>query len=191
LYYWSRAYRTHYDEHNNKYDDLLPVIVIVLTGYTMHPEKKRLKSVYTLQDQLDPSYVIPDLKLVFLEYDKFNKDEESFASDEDEWINFFKNWQTKPTKLKNIVLEKAYRTITVLNFTESEKLEYEATEKEEADRFENERTLRHEGHIEGYHEAMDVMKQVMKMINEGKSNDEISRELKVPIEDVSEVRTLK
>lgn len=152
---WCREYRLHYDPPN--YETLLPIYIIYLTNQFIYSNNK-YKSYFKLCDELDPTNKIPLLNYIIFEISKFQIGRD--MDEEQEWINFFKNYKYKPSNLKNQVLEKAYHIIQFKNLTDQEYEFYSLLEIQNDDRHKIQQTLL-DHHVEGEREdiAMKLIRQ--------------------------------
>ena len=105
------------------HDDLMPVILLSLTGRTLFDKKVDCISYHLNVESKTQKRYLFSLSYVFIELPKFKKKAEDLKSNEDEWLYFFAEWnktQEPPSTIKDPFVLEAYKTIEQFNLTEAE-----------------------------------------------------------------------
>ncbi|HQS94613.1 MAG TPA: Rpn family recombination-promoting nuclease/putative transposase [Alphaproteobacteria bacterium] len=105
------------------HDDLMPVILLSLTGRTLFDKEVDCISYHLNVESKTQKRYLFSLSYVFIELPKFKKKAEDLKSIEDEWLYFFAEWnktQEPPPTIKDPFVLEAYNAIEQFNLTESE-----------------------------------------------------------------------
>ncbi|HQS83687.1 MAG: hypothetical protein B7Y25_01830 [Alphaproteobacteria bacterium 16-39-46] len=108
------------------HDDLMPVILLSLTGRTLFDKEVDCISYHLNVESKTQKRYLFSLSYVFIELPKFKKKAEDLKSVEDEWLYFFAEWnktQAPPATIKDPFVLEAYNAIEQFNLTE---VEYDA-----------------------------------------------------------------
>ena len=107
----------------NTHDDLMPVILLSLTGKSLFDNEVDCISYHWNVESKTQKRYLFSLSYVFIELPKFKKKAEDLKSVEDEWLYLFTEWnrtQEPPSTIKDPFVLEAYHTIEHFNLTETE-----------------------------------------------------------------------
>jgi len=190
VYYASKTYATQMDK-GGKYADLKEVIFIAITDFTMFPGKKDYISMHNIRDIKTNEHDLKDFSFAFLELPKFDK--HNGGEGIDEWCDLFKNAKNyKSINTDNPVIQKAYKTLEMSNWSEQDLLDYQAYEKILLDNQAREDQVRDEGIDKGKNEK--AIEMATKMLIKKKPIEEIIEFTglsKEQIDDIKESLSIK
>ena len=140
-YYAAKTYTNQLDRGNGEYVSLKKVLFLAIAEYVLFPDDPRYKSTYTTRNEITNKCDLKDLKFIFIELPKFNKNKiEDLQTYEEKWCYFLKNAhnaddETTAEFVRNSgeVIQKAYHELEVHNWTRSELDTYEDREKSAKD----------------------------------------------------------
>lgn len=127
VYYASKTYALQLGAKQS-YRALSPVVAISILDFSLFPDKKAYKSIHNILDIKTHEHDLQELSFAFVELSKFNKQEHELKSDEDKWLYFLKNIDTKkhiPEPLKEGVFKEACNAAERMKWTEEEFNAYE------------------------------------------------------------------
>lgn len=157
LYYASKTYASQMNK-GGEYEYLKEVIFIAITNFVMFLDKKDYISVHNIRDVKTNENDIKDFSFVFVELPKFNNSNSSKGIDA--WCDLFKNAQNqKSVNTNNPIIQKAYSTLEISNWSEQELLDYQAYEKILMDHQAREDQVRAEGEQKA---KIDMIKKLFK-----------------------------
>jgi predicted transposase/invertase (TIGR01784 family) len=143
VYYASKTYATQMDK-GGKYSDLKEVIFIAITDFVMFPEKEAYISTHSIRDTETNEHDLKDFSFAFIELPKYKKHDG--AQGVDEWCDLFKYAKGRITvSTSNPIIQKAYDTLEMSNWSEQDLLDYQAYEKIMLDNQAREDQVRDEG----------------------------------------------
>lgn len=153
VYYASKTYATQMDK-GGKYADLKEVIFIAITDFVMFPDKKGYISTHNIRDTKTNEHDLKDFSFAFLELPKFDKHDGIKGIDE--WCDLFKNAKyRKSVDTDSPIMQKAYKTLEMSNWSEQDLLDYQAYEKILLDNQAREDQVRDE-------KAIEIAKEMLK-----------------------------
>lgn len=181
---------------------LTPVYVVGILNFTINDNPEYKDDIITIVELKDRHNNVfnENLKLIFLEMTKFQKEEENLETTMDKWLFAMKNMcrlNEKPSTLKEPIFNRLFEVAKVQSFTDAERLSYEESLKNILDMqsvinsSENkgiEKGIeigRAEGRAEG--EFAMLSKMVVSMSHKGKTPSEIADILEVELAVVEEI----
>ena len=173
------------------HDDLMPVIILSLTGRTLFERDVDCISYHLNVESKTQKRYLFSLSYVFIELPKFKKKAEDLKSIEDEWLYFFAEWnktQAPPSTIKDPFVLEAYNAIEKFNLSQAEYDAYLRSRlAQEADDLMINKTIA-EGIEKG--EKLNAQKTALKLFKMGIDADIISKatdlthvEIKAPIKE--------
>eukprot|EP01041_Mallomonas_annulata_P001459 gene1459-2806_t len=141
-------------ENGGKYSDLKGVVFIAIMDFIMFPHKSAYISTHTIRDIDTNEHDLNILSFSFIELAKYQKHDTT--SGIEEWYDLLKFTNDyKAVKTSNPVIQKAYKSLEMANWTEDELMNYQADKKL---MFDNQSILeqaRKEAYEEAFEEAYD------------------------------------
>jgi len=120
-YYGAHAY-TSQIQTGKKHADLLPIVVIAVLKESILPPNIDVISYHRTLEEKTGQHYLQELSYVFVELQKFHKNEEELLNFEDEWLFFLKGAHTSshPPLLKDPCVNQAFETMERANWTPEE-----------------------------------------------------------------------
>ena len=158
LYYWSCTYRGQLQEGQD-YHKLRPTISICFLDAELFHEVPDYHLVFRL---MDPKYGVVftnDLEIHLLQLPKFDRRAEELTDPLEKWLYFLKygeelDPENLPGPLRNSLVERATKELSMITQSEVEKQRYESRLKAQRDLKTMQIDFRAEGHAEGRAEGM-------------------------------------
>ncbi len=127
VYYGAKTYALQLGK-GKPYHELAPVIVLAIVGFTMFPRKIHYKSQHFILDKDTYERDLQELAFVFVELNKFNKQEDELKTIEEKWLYFLKEIKsqtTLPASLDHEELAQACHIAERIGWSEAELNAYE------------------------------------------------------------------
>ena len=118
-FYSSYAY-TSQIQQGVDHGSLMPVVLIAIVRNKIFPDNVPCVSYHKMLETNTGQNLLYDVSYVFIELEKFNKNESELISIEDEWLFFFADSQqikNLPTAINDSAVLDAFKTIEYFNFT--------------------------------------------------------------------------
>ncbi|MBK9016774.1 MAG: Rpn family recombination-promoting nuclease/putative transposase [Saprospiraceae bacterium] len=182
LYYASKDYSQQI-ESGEYYTELKPVIFIGIFDFKFAGGKK-YRSHHAVCDVEDGERIIKDMDFYFIELPKFTKPLEELVEVTDKWIFFIKeaeNLEVVPANVDDEGLKAAYQDANKHSWTKEELEAYDYAAMREQD--ERGKLV----HAEKKGEEINKIKTILKLLNKGKSPEEISDLLDITIDEIREI----
>ncbi len=122
VYYGAKTYALQL-EYRKPYRDLQPVVAIAVINFIMFPNKAKYKSIHRFFDDESYEQDLGELTFVFVELEKFNKQEDELITIEDKWLYFIKEisrYQRIPQPLNDGELSEACHIAERMTWTEGD-----------------------------------------------------------------------
>ncbi|MDY6802825.1 MAG: Rpn family recombination-promoting nuclease/putative transposase [Cyanobacteriota bacterium] len=184
VYNFSKAYSNQLDT-GEKYSLLQPVIALTITDFVLFKKTKQIINRFTWKEEKELFGYREELKLIFLELPKFNKELSELESLSDKWIYFLKSapsLEVVPESLEKV--SEIDMAFNLANRGKLSKKELDALEKREmfiADRINEIILARREGVEEGIEKG--EIKLILRQLK--RSLGELSPDIRNQIEQLS------
>jgi predicted transposase/invertase (TIGR01784 family) len=161
----------------------------VIADYVLFRDKPGYKSHHSINCNTHGTNDLEDFQYVFFELPKFKKQEHELETNEDRWLYFLK-YADRETQLPKVfqgtTIERAFETVDIGAWSESERYGYLNAVSAEADAQSRIDHAREEGREEG--EKKSQLETAKLMISEGFGDDVILKMTKLSVD---ELETLK
>lgn len=188
LFYMGKMY-TGQLQNGDSYEQLEKCIHVSILDFVHFPEDEECHRIVRLQDIKTGQEYTDLFELQFLELPKLPKD--GTGSDEIvKWMRFFngKKQEDFETMAKeNEYLDEAYQSLKKMSVDEEKRLEYEAREKALKDYNTQMSSARKSGEEIGLKQGLKLAKRMMRLEEQGKTQEEIAEICSVSVEEVKEV----
>ncbi|WP_202219541.1 Rpn family recombination-promoting nuclease/putative transposase [Okeania sp. KiyG1] len=188
IYNLAKAYGNQLDTGEG-YRTLKPFIALTITDFVLFKEAKKMINKFRFKEEKDSFYYRDELKLIFLELPKFNKELSELETESDKWIYFLKsapNLEVIPDSLGEVAeIEAALNIANRANLSNEELEELHKQEVFIGDRKGEISLAKQEAKEEGREEGKieEAVKQILRLIR--RILGEISPEFESQIQQLS------